>query len=281
MSGADAVFTRRRRPARARRSTPAARGIRGRDARRRADRAAGARDRGARDAGADALRAAGGRVPRRRAAGAASTRARGDPRPGKRLALAEATLRRRRHATSLRARATLLRRGDVALPRPRGARRRRAPGPDGGPPARTGPAAARPPGFHLTGDRAALRPRRLGPRPALGWFRLRDAARRRRGAHAAAARRRLRRLRQRPLPRAGLPHAPVRQHRPDGPPAPRAGGGVGRRSTPATDLDRRRHRPGHVGPARSARPPRRRAPSRSTSTRADRAARDAPAPRAP
>jgi hypothetical protein len=96
-------------------------------------------------------------------------------RPGKRLALAEATLTPAGAAAPvLRARATLLRVGDVALPA--AAAEPAVPGPGAGEPdGWAGIGAATDEGFHLSTIELRVArgegPTRLGP--ALGWFRLR------------------------------------------------------------------------------------------------------------
>ena len=94
-------------------------------------------------------------------------------RGGKRLALAEATLRAAGgDEPILRARATLLRVGDVALPAPEPDAP--VPGPDTGRP-ESWRGGAETEGFHLTAIelRVARGHGPSGPGPALGWFRLR------------------------------------------------------------------------------------------------------------
>ncbi len=93
-------------------------------------------------------------------------------RPGASLALAEARLTTLDGTEVLRANATLLRRGNVELPAAAMIPELEPiPGPDDG---RVDRAARRrrDRGLSPQRHRAALRPRRLGPGPALGWFRL-------------------------------------------------------------------------------------------------------------
>jgi hypothetical protein len=95
-------------------------------------------------------------------------------RPGKRLALAEASLATADGTEVLRARATLLRRGTVALPEPALAISDDAaaiPGPGEGRPAHwTGGDETA--GFHLTGIDLRFAEGDWGHGPAVGWFRL-------------------------------------------------------------------------------------------------------------
>lgn len=95
-------------------------------------------------------------------------------RPGRRLALAEAALATADGTEVLRARATLLRRGDVALPDTALDLREpvSVPGPDAGTAAAwTGGDETA--GFHLTAIELRFARGDWGHGPALGWFRLR------------------------------------------------------------------------------------------------------------
>ena len=117
-------------------------------------------------------------------------------RPGRRLALAEASLATDDGTVVLGAQATLLRRGDVALPEA-------ALQPDDDP--LPGPEAGRTAqwtggdetaGFHLTAVELRFVRGDWGRGPGAGWFRLARPLVAGEDAHAAAARRRGRRLRQ-------------------------------------------------------------------------------------